>query len=591
MPVIRLGNANPLQNTQTTLVTATRGYVVSVIASNKSTVNALCSVAVVPNGSSLANAVYIIKDIGVGAGQSFETFKFAINVGDEVTVISNSNNISYYLNGAYENNGNQYITYRPTPPDFPSIGDIWIHSVTDEIAFWDGSIWNISISVGPTGPTGPTGPVSTVPSTVTGPTGPIGAGLEILGSYDTYEELVAAVPTGTTGDGYLVNGVLWVWAGFEWINAGNILGPTGPTGSTGPTGPTGPTGATGPVSTEPSTVTGPTGPTGPASGIVSVTGPITNSGTSTNSIIGINQTTLSIANTQVTGLGTSSVTDIPATGDATISQVVYGTDTRLTDARTPTDLSVTTGKIVDGNVTNAKLANSSITIGSTSVSLGGTITNLNLGTSVVFEGTTADDFETTLTVEDPTADRTVTIQNATGTVALVEHVSATFEVSDDVIDVAPRYDNRSATFTSGTIYWTFFSPMHTHTATSVAVASAGTATAGATTILMGVYSFDGTTATRISSTANDATIFGTRNTVYSRNLVTPVTFVAGQRYGFAILVVATSPGTAFLAFGYPPAPLNALAPVMRGYLDSQTAMPATAVPLVNTSNGYWARFT
>ena len=35
-----------------------------------------------------------------------------------------------------------------------------------------------------------------------------------------------------------------------------------------------------------------------------------------------------------------------------------------------------------------------------------------------FEGTTANDFETFLTVVDPTADRTVTFQDATGTVAL-----------------------------------------------------------------------------------------------------------------------------------------------------------------------------
>ena len=35
--------------------------------------------------------------------------------------------------------------------------------------------------------------------------------------------------------------------------------------------------------------------------------------------------------------------------------------------------------------------------------------------SIVFEGATADDFETTLTVVDPTADRTITIPNETGT--------------------------------------------------------------------------------------------------------------------------------------------------------------------------------
>ena len=37
-------------------------------------------------------------------------------------------------------------------------------------------------------------------------------------------------------------------------------------------------------------------------------------------------------------------------------------------------------------------------------------------TSVVFEGSTADAFETTLTVVDPTADRTITLPNVTGTV-------------------------------------------------------------------------------------------------------------------------------------------------------------------------------
>ena len=35
--------------------------------------------------------------------------------------------------------------------------------------------------------------------------------------------------------------------------------------------------------------------------------------------------------------------------------------------------------------------------------------------NIIFEGATADAYETTLTVTDPTADRTITIPNATGT--------------------------------------------------------------------------------------------------------------------------------------------------------------------------------
>ena len=40
--------------------------------------------------------------------------------------------------------------------------------------------------------------------------------------------------------------------------------------------------------------------------------------------------------------------------------------------------------------------------------------------SIVFEGATADAFETTLTVTDPTVDRTITLPNVTGTVAILD---------------------------------------------------------------------------------------------------------------------------------------------------------------------------
>ena len=72
--------------------------------------------------------------------------------------------------------------------------------------------------------------------------------------------------------------------------------------------------------------TGPTGPTG-SSGVVAVTSPITNSGTNTSANIGINQSALSIATTQLTG-----------------------------------------------TVSNAQLANNSITVNNSAVALGGSVT-------------------------------------------------------------------------------------------------------------------------------------------------------------------------------------------------------------------------
>ena len=53
----------------------------------------------------------------------------------------------------------------------------------------------------------------------------------------------------------------------------------------------------------------------------------------------------------------------------------------------------------------------------------GTVT-LDTGVTLVFEGATANNFETTLTVVDPTADRTLSLPNSTGTLATQEHVTS-----------------------------------------------------------------------------------------------------------------------------------------------------------------------
>jgi hypothetical protein len=48
---------------------------------------------------------------------------------------------------------------------------------------------------------------------------------------------------------------------------------------------------------------------------------------------------------------------------------------------------------------------------------------MGTGTTIIFEGLTANDYETTLTVTDPTADRTITLPNSTGTVALTSDLN------------------------------------------------------------------------------------------------------------------------------------------------------------------------
>ncbi|WP_296889404.1 hypothetical protein [uncultured Methanobrevibacter sp.] len=106
---------------------------------------------------------------------------------------------------------------------------------------------------GDTGDTGPAG--NTGPAGATGVTGATGTATTIKGSYNTYQELIAAHPTGNDGDAYLVNGSLYVWIDNAWENVGNIKGDKGDTGDTGPQGVKGDTGNTG--------ASGATGSTGP----------------------------------------------------------------------------------------------------------------------------------------------------------------------------------------------------------------------------------------------------------------------------------------------------------------------------------------
>ena len=90
---------------------------------------------------------------------------------------------------------------------------------------------------GPKGDTGDTGATGdTGPAGATGDTGATGIGTTIKGSYNSYQDLIVAHPTGNQGDSYIVDGSLYVWNGNAWDNVGNIKGDTGATEPKGDTG-------------------------------------------------------------------------------------------------------------------------------------------------------------------------------------------------------------------------------------------------------------------------------------------------------------------------------------------------------------------
>jgi hypothetical protein len=105
---------------------------------------------------------------------------------------------------------------------------------------------------------------------------------------------------------------------------------------------------------------------------------------------------------------------------------------------------VTSAYIEDGTIVNADLAPgvalANLTGGTGTLNLSGySITYpenpvfngvVSVANDIVFEGSVVDNFETTLTVQNPTADRTITLPDASGTVALVGDLVSGYQPLD-----------------------------------------------------------------------------------------------------------------------------------------------------------------
>ena len=248
-----------------------------------------------------------------------------------------------------------------------------------------------------------------------------------------------------------------------------------------------------------------------------------------NSAITLGSTSVSLGATQGTFTGLTSLastTLISGVADAANSIAISGgnitfegstADTNeliLTAAdATGSDKTLTlpneTGTLLStaSSIANSNLANSSVTIGSTSISLGGTVTtfsglssltsttlvgttiisgsadaanSITLGSgNIVFEGSGADAHETTLTVTNPSADRTITFPNSTGTVALLNSLSVA--------------SGSGLTYNSGTgEFGTNAIPNSQLANSSVTVGSTGIALGGSATTIAGLSSITST---------------------------------------------------------------------------------------------------
>ncbi len=175
-------------------------------------------------------------------------------------------------------------------------------------------------------------------------------------------------------------------------------------------------------------------------------------------------------------------------------------------------------------------------------------------------------------------------------------ITAFLNQSSSVVDTY----NRGSAFaniatSSGVIYFMFFSPNQNLTATQISMSSGGTQSSGLTLARMGLYTFDGTTATLVARTASDTTLFNATQTIFTRSFDTtgeyPSSYdlTAGTRYAIAVIQVGTTPAS--FAGVTANAGITSLAPRVLGNASGQADLLTTRNTFTANTQLIWGRLS
>jgi len=253
------------------------------------------------------------------------------------------------------------------------------------------------------------------------------------------------------------------------------------------------------------------------------------------------------------------------------SDLSEGTNEYFTQTRARGSVSVASGNGLTYNsstgvfgtsaIPNSQLANDDITIGSTAVALGatqGTFTGLTSLASttlisgvadaanaitiasgqIVFEGSTANDFETTLAVTDPTADRTITFPDNGGTVALTSDIVYPVTLSNSV-----TLTNKTLALGSNTISGTL-AEFNTAVTDATLVSTTGSETLTNKSVNLANNTLTGTFA-QFNTAVSNATLVSTTGTetLTNKSLTAPVLTGSASSAGSIIFKEDTDNGT------------------------------------------------
>jgi len=177
----------------------------------------------------------------------------------------------------------------------------------------------------------------------------------------------------------------------------------------------------------------------------------TNTLTNKSISLGSNTVTSTLAqlNTAVSDADLASLTGTETLTNKTLTSPVISTIVNTGTVTVPSSTDTLVGRATTDTLTNKSISLATNTVTSTLAQLNTAITDADLASlagaetltnktltspvisgltlsdsSIVIEGATADDYETTIVFTDPTADRTITFSNNSGTVAFTSDISA-----------------------------------------------------------------------------------------------------------------------------------------------------------------------
>jgi hypothetical protein len=261
----------------------------------------------------------------------------------------------------------------------------------------------------------------------------------------------------------------------------------------------------------------------------------------------------------------SSADKLDFAGNST-TDLSEGTNEYFTQARARGSVSVASGNGLTYNsstgvlgtsaIPNTQLANSSITLGASSVSLGGTIgsiTNMtsirsdaflggtltldSAGSAIIFEGT-ANAHETNIEATDPTADRTITFPDASGTVALTSDISYPVTASNTV-----TFTNKTIALGSNTVSGTL-AQFNTAVTDATLATTTGSETLTNKSVNLANNTLTGTFA-QFNTAVSNATLVSTTGTetLTNKSLTAPVLTGSSASAGSIVFKEDTDNGT------------------------------------------------